>query len=270
MSFPQYIWDPTRDLPGKYGTGKSRRFFVQPGFVSVGYAINVSRPLFRDNLALRRALNFAVDRPRMTAYFHGRPADQYLPPYMPGFKNAPLYPLKGPDLRKARTLANGNTRGGKVVLWAPDIPPIVSAAQVLKQNLRAIGLELEVRTVPPGPGFYARVNRQGAAWDLAAVSWIGAFPDPFDYTNSLFDSRQAGKTNVGRFSSPRYDGLMRRTATLSGEARYRAYGDLDVQLARDAAPRLQIAWEGATTFVSKRVGCIVLRPELDLAAACLK
>ena len=110
----------------------------------------------------------------------------------------------------------------------------------------------------------------GRPFDLAAVSWIGVFPDASDYINSLFDSRFIGDTNIGGFRSPKYDRMMRHAATLSGEARYRAFGNLDVELARDAAPRVEIAFEGVPTFVSKRVGCVLLRPELDLAAVCLK
>ncbi len=265
---PFLYWDTALGLQRKYGTGKSRRFLVYPA-VSTGLAVNVSRPLFRDNLALRRALNYAIDRPRLTAFFHGRPADHYLPADMPGYRNAQLYPLNGPDLGTARALATGNTRSGKAVLWIPDLPEFVALGQVVKQDLRKIGLDVQVKPIP-GPAFYDRIGKPGAPFDLAAVTWIGAFPDPYEFMNSLFDSRSIGAANIGRFRSAKYDRLLRRTATLSGEARYRAYGDLDVQLARDAAPRIQIAWEGVATFVSSRVGCIVLRPQLDLAAACLK
>jgi len=38
----------------------------------------------------------------------------------------------------------------------------------------------------------------------------------------------------------------------------------------DAAPRLEIANDSDSTFVSNRVGCIVLRPFFDLTAACLE
>ena len=40
----------------------------------------------------------------------GRPTDQHLPPIMAGFRDAKLYPLDRPDLRKARALARGSTR----------------------------------------------------------------------------------------------------------------------------------------------------------------
>jgi hypothetical protein len=63
---------------------------------------------------------------------------------------------------------------------------------------------------------------------------------------------------------------MRRAARLQGAARYRAFGNLDVTLARDAAPIAVFGYERAPTLVSKRAGCIILRPLLDLTVVCLK
>lgn len=63
---------------------------------------------------------------------------------------------------------------------------------------------------------------------------------------------------------------MRRAARVRGDARYRAYGRLDVQLAREAAALVPVYRSNVLTLVSKRVGCVVLRPTLDLTAVCLK
>src|SRR4029077_12479047 len=79
----------------------------------------------------------------------GTPTDQYLLPVMPGFRNELIYPLKGPDLKKARALAKGHLRGGKAVLYAPaDRPSRVAAAEIVKQDLKAIGLEVDLMLQP--------------------------------------------------------------------------------------------------------------------------
>ena len=41
---------------------------------------------------------------------------------MPGFRNADVYPLERADLAKARDLARGNLRGGRVVMYTADSP----------------------------------------------------------------------------------------------------------------------------------------------------
>jgi peptide/nickel transport system substrate-binding protein len=87
---PAYF-DPARRLAARYGVNRSR-FFVEPGFVFRGYAFNMSRPLFRDNPDLRRAVNFAIDRSALRraagGFLESRLTDQYLPHRMPGFEGA--------------------------------------------------------------------------------------------------------------------------------------------------------------------------------------
>ena len=266
-----FYYDPTLRLVEKYKINK-QRLFVRPGYTMRGYAFNMTRPLFRNNAPLRRAVNFAVDR---TALINapgtprGVATDQYLPLGMPGYKNAAIYPLKGPDLKRAKALARGHTRGGKAVLWTFDVPPARAAAQILKRNLRAIGLDVEIVGIP-GAAYGQRVTAPDAAFDITFSPWVADYADPYQYVNVLLDSRFRPAPNLGRFSSGAYDALMRRAARLEGRARYNAYAGLDARLSRDAAPRIAIANDYETTFVSSRVGCVVLRPSFDLTAACLK
>jgi peptide/nickel transport system substrate-binding protein len=269
---PPPYFDPAQGLARKYGVNRSQ-FFVKPGLVLKGYALNTSRPLFRNNVDLRRAVNFALDRAALVrnagSLLSGRPTDQYLPPSIPGFKDAHIYPLARPDVRTARALARGHTRGGKAVLWTFDVPVALAAAQIVSQNLKKIGLEVEVRAIPPS-AYFQQLDARGARFDIGFFAWAADYVDPYSFTNSLLDGRFIGENNAAHFNSPKYNALMRRAAGLQGDARYQAYGRLDVQLARDAAPLVAVAYDNQATLVSKRVGCIVLRPALDLAAACLK
>jgi len=117
------------------------------------------------------------------------------------------------------------------------------------------------------------VTSAGEPWDIAAASWSPDYVDPYAYLNVQFDGRYvAGGTNVSRFDSPTYNRLLRRAARLPVGDRYRAYGNLDVRLARKVAPIIPTLFTNEATFVSKRVDrrCIVLRPTLDLTAVCLK
>ena len=110
----------------------------------------------------------------------------------------------------------------------------------------------------------------GEPWDIALSPWAPDYLDPYAYVNFLLDGRFIGSTNDGRFNSAPYNARMRSAARLQGAARYRAYGRLDVQIARDAAPRIPVFVQNQATLVSRRVGCVVLRPTLDLTAVCLK
>lgn len=271
---PPVYFDPTRRLAAKYGVNRSQ-FFVKPGLAFIGYALNTSRPLFRNNVRLRRAVNFAVDRSALQRVQGGRLArrltDQYLPPSLPGYRDAQVYPLGRPNLTKARSLARGQTRGGKAVLYTFDFPGTVAAGQVVKRNLARIGLDVEVKAIPP-PAYFERIPSGAEPFDIAFFGFTADYIDPYSYVNLFFERRFVGATNYARFRSPRFDRLMRRAAGLRGRARYTAYGKLDVRLAREAAPMVAVGYDNDATLVSRRVDprCIVLRPALDLTAVCLK
>jgi ABC-type transport system substrate-binding protein len=263
------LFDPARGLAKKYGVNRSR-FFVKPGLSFRGYALNTSRPLFRDNPRLRQAVNFAIDRSALEGGGgRGQLTDQYLPTAMPGFMDARIYPLRRPDLRRARVLSRGNMRSGKAVLYTFDFPQTLVFARIVRRNLAKIGLDVQVKGLPQA-AYFSRALAPREPVDIVLTVWTPDYIDPFTYLNVFFESRFIGSSNNGRFDSPLYDRLLRGAAGLEGAARTRAYGSLDVRLARDAAPMVATTFLNEPTLVSERVGCIVLRPELDLTAACLK
>jgi ABC-type transport system substrate-binding protein len=128
------------------------------------FVLNTSRPLFRNNVKLRQAANFAVDRRallRERGQLSGYLTDQYLSPPMLGYRDEQIHPLRAPDLARARTLARGHTRSGRAVLYTLNTPLDVAQAQILKANLsdrtRArdqavpIAVPLRADKTPPRP-----------------------------------------------------------------------------------------------------------------------
>jgi peptide/nickel transport system substrate-binding protein len=272
---------PTPDLSGhlaalvkRYGENRSR-VFVQPDLGGRMVLINTSRPLFRNNVKLRQALNFAVDRAALVRVYGGyaaTPTDQYLPSAMPGFRDARIYPLRA-DVAKARSLASGRTRSGKAVLYTcsdSNRPDCAAVAAILRKELEAIGLQVQVKSFPLQIEFQKLATR-AEPFDLAWIGWGTDFPDP-DFLD-IFDGRTIGRPdnqNWSYFNSAKYNRLFAEASRLTGAKRYQAYGALDVQLARDAAPAIAVMNTNTWAFVSKRIGCVVMNPDLDLTAVCLK
>jgi ABC-type transport system substrate-binding protein len=257
------------ELRGRYGVNKSR-FYVVPGIFVRMFVLNTSRPLFRDNPKLRQAVNFAADRKSLTrelGALAGTPTDQYLTPLTPGYKNERIYPLKGPDLRRARALARGHTRSGKAVLYTTTNPLDLAQAQVLQRNLKAIGLEVEIK---PQAALGPKLDTDGERFDIGRIAW-GAVDASI--LNGIFHGRTIGRpgnSNWSYFNSPKYNRLLDKAARLTGVKRNRAYQALDLRLSRDAAPAIPVTILNAFTFVSARVGCVVVNPNLNLTAVCLK
>lgn len=275
------FFDPTLQLVEKHGINRpGGRFFVRPGFTLRMLAFNSARPLFRDNPSLRRAVNFALDRREIVNGTSGPlasvPSDQYLPTAVPGFKNTAIYPLERPDLEQARSLSRGNTRGGKVVLYTNTAPLPMALGQLVKKQLSEIGLDVAVVGQPlhtASASWFNKLATKGEPWDIALALWQPSYVDPYAYINQLLDTRYLGGTNFARFASKAYDQQMRQAAQLvQARDRDRAYGALDVRLAREPAPLAAVDVLKEPTLVSERVDlrCVVLRPVLDLTAVCLK
>ena len=248
------------------------RLFIRPRPELLYFVLNTERPLFRNNPRLRRAINFAVDRSALAAqhgYLSVQPTDQYLPIGFPGFRDAKIYPNR-PNLKKARALARGHLRGGKVVLYTSSDSLGIALAQVVKQNLVRIGLDVEIKQfasdVLPG-----KLATRGETFDIGwPFAWTTDYNDPYSFINVLLNGRSIPDFNWAYFNSPKFNRMMNRAAGLTGEKRLRAYGSLDIALARGPAPLVAYGSANAVTFVSKRLGCRILRPDLDLAAVCLK
>jgi peptide/nickel transport system substrate-binding protein len=262
----------SRQLAGlvrRYGLNRSR-VFVETDSLTRMFLVNTSRPLFRDNVSLRKALNFAVDRGALTREFGPYAAtatDHYLPQVMPGFRNERIYPLARPNVRAARALASGRTRSGKAVLYTcSDRPDCVALAQIFQQNLRTIGLEVRIRQFPLDLMFQ-KLSTPHEPYDLAYVGYVASWNDPELILGAF---RGGAIENWTHLNEPRFNRLLDRAARLSGPARYRAYGNVDVRLVRDAVPAVAVLNPTTWAFVSSRVGCVVMNPSLDLTAVCLK
>ena len=269
---PTYFVENAARLARRYGVNKAQ-FFVIPAPGVRMLALNASRPLFKANVKLRQAVNFAVDRRALTREFGayaGTVTDQYLPSTMPGHVPARIYPLSGPDLKKARALANGNRRSRRAVLYTLAAPVELAQAEILKRNLAAIGIELEIQRFPIAL-LFQKLATPGEPFDIGRINW--GFVDP-SLLGFLFDGRTIGRPGFGNwsyFDSPTFNRKLDRASKLPlGPERSRAYGQIDVELSRDAAPAIPYGVANAFTLVSSRVGCVVANPSLDFTAVCLK
>jgi ABC-type transport system substrate-binding protein len=240
--------------------------------------MNTEQPLFRNNPKLRQAVNFALDRTAMlravTRYFGFR-TDSYLPRGLPGALDVHPYPVRYPDLAKARALARGHTRSGKAVMYSCNNVEFgcVAHAQIIQYDLKQIGIDVEIKQFPNAV-WAAKVGTRGEAFDLADDRFVVPWVDPYLYVDLLLDGRKiqgTGNADRSYFNSPHYNRLMDKAAGLSGNARYAAYGRLAIDIARNAAPMAAYMDRNTRFLVSSRVGCVRVGAHgLDLAGLCLK
>jgi len=262
-----------RELIGKFGLNEWR-YRITPGLTLEMFVLNSSRPLFKDNPRLRRAVNLALRRNDFKASAAAQTlTTHYLPSPVQGSRERSVYPLEGDETR-AKALAAGSLRDRKAVFYVPACAGALACVQFVARQLEELGLEIEVRSFPEwttATAYLGRLGNPDEEWDLALIQWTPDFVDPFAYINRLLDERSAGGTDLARFDEPFYSDLMRKASRLQGAARAKAYAELDLRLARDAAPVVPLYVVSEATLVSKRVPrrCMLLRPGLVLTTVCL-
>jgi ABC-type transport system substrate-binding protein len=252
------------DLSSTYGVkkGGNGRYFVNTGINTLYLALNTSRPAF-GKLSMRKAMNTAIDRPamlRVAGKFAGKRTDQILPPNMQGYRDANLYPLKGANPTRARQLANGSKE--KITVLHTTSATSVARAQVIQYNLRQAGLEVDLKPQPFAVAIKT-AGTKGSDFDAFLIAWFADYPDPFDFINVLLDGRNiqaSNNSNYAYFNNAQYNAKMTAASRLTGQARYDAYGRLDVDLMKNAAPWAPLANGNIREFISSRVSNYIFHP----------
>jgi ABC-type transport system substrate-binding protein len=245
------------DLAKTYGINKGR-FFVG-GTSCVNYmAMNNARPPF-DNVNLRKAVNWGIDRPaqvRLLGAFAGKRTSQILVPGIPGYHSFGAYALKGANVAKAKQV------GGAAIDAAPTLNVVhttsasaTNRAQVAEFNLKQIGFK--INDVPtPATNYYQVIQTRGTTYNFVTNGgWCADYFDPFDYLNVLFDGSKlqaANNNNYAYFNNASFNKGLDHAASLSGKARAAAYAKLDQELMVKYAPVVPYLISTNRYFVSSR------------------
>jgi peptide/nickel transport system substrate-binding protein len=274
------------ELGQRYGPGAApQRYFVYPAPTILYLAMNHDRPLFGSggslgDVNLKRAVNYAIDREALMAQrgaYAGTTTDQYLPPEMPGFRDVAIYPDR-PNVALARQLA-GWTPGDPVrngILYCSNRSPAPQQCQIVQANLRQIGIEMEIKLFPRALQFEL-TGRRGEPFDMTLEGWHEDYHDPFDFL-FLLDGTQlgpvgsTGNTNFAYFDDPGYNTKIQDASELHGDARTNAFGELDVDIAQNAAPWAPYGVANDRHLFSERIGCQIYVPAfgISLGALCLR
>jgi ABC-type transport system substrate-binding protein/class 3 adenylate cyclase/streptogramin lyase len=273
-------------LKSAYGPGSRaakaghQQYFISTALGARYLHMNVSRPLF-SQVRLRRAVNYAIDRPALVAqerrfiganpFNAGEPTDDYVPPSVAGATDFDLYPVNGPDLRRAKRIA-GRVRA-TAILYTPNVPPWTQEAQIIQRDLKPLGIDVQVKEFAIGD-YFARLGRRNEAYDLAVSGWQFGSPDPGAVLGNFDGSTigQSGNQNLSYYNDPAFNRKLKAAAKLSGSKRYRTYSRLALELERDGVPAAAIGTSTSHDFFSARMGCQVYQPVygMDLAALCLR
>lgn len=201
--------------------------------------LNCELPPF-DNVHVRRAVAFALDRRKMEKLNPGEviAASQVLPPMLAPY-DPELPTRQGFDLDRAkREMRLAGFPDGleePVTVWVRGEGDI-RLAQLFQQELKAIGIEIELKQVTFAT--YLRETGKPRVAQAAFTGWHQDFPDPSNFMDILFHSRSIhpqNSENRSFYRNPKLDQILDRArAETDRESRLSLYAEANAILAEDA------------------------------------
>ena len=156
------------------------------------FFMNTRVPPF-NKLAVRQAVNYAIDRKALVAIYGGlaRPTENILPPTYPSYSKHSLYPH---DLAKARRLIRkAHAVGAHVRVWNHDRGLDPKTTQYLVKVLDSIGLKATPHIVTSAT-YWATIGNQAAGAQIGFADWFQDYPHPLDWFDVLLNGEVITKT----------------------------------------------------------------------------
>ncbi len=228
-----------------------------PGSVLAYMAFNCRDPILKD-ARVRQALAYAIDRRPIIQYLwrnFARPADSVLPPeswaYNPGSLRYEYDPARARELLDAAGYAPVNGIRFHLTMKTSTEESTRLLAAVLQQQLREVGIALDIRTFEFAT-FFSDVTK--GAFQIYSLRWIGGNEDPdiFEYAfhSSKFTPQGA---NRSFYSNPRLDALVDKARTeVDQNTRKHLYAEIQEILARDV-PYINLWYNDNILVHSNRV-----------------
>lgn len=235
-----------------------------PGTVLAYLAFNTRDPILK-NVRVRQAVAYAIDRTPMIHYLlrdFARPAYSLLPPGSWAYNgDVPHYDYNPDRARQLLEQAGYPTVNGVrlhlTMKTGTDENTRLMAA-VLQQQLRDVGIALDIRTFEFAT-FFSDVTR--GAYQVHSLRWVGGNEDPdiFEYVfhSAKFSPHGANRTY---YANPRVDALIDQArGELDQNTRKQIYAEIQQILAEDL-PYINLWYLDNVMVHTRRVQNLTLNP----------
>ncbi len=210
----------------------------QPQVSTVYIAINTQMAPF-DNVLVRQALNYAIDKQRIIQLLNGRGtvANQILPPLMPGYDPDYAGYEYNPDKAKELLAEAGFADGFETEIECISVDPQPKLCESFQQDLDKVGIKLNIKTLAAPNVIDDAGNGLNALTWSGGLAWIQDYPDPDDFYAPILgcDSNVPGGWNWSRYCNEELHAQsLELLAQTDRAARMEAYKPFFKQLMDDA------------------------------------
>jgi peptide/nickel transport system substrate-binding protein len=153
-----------------------------------------------DKLAVRRAVNYAIDRNAIVRLYDGfaTPTENVLPPTLPQYEKISMYPH---NLAKAKQLvARSGYKGMEVTVWGNSRPTNLKPASYLAKVLESLGFKAKLRIVDP-PLYNTTIGNQRTRAQTGISNWFQDYPHPLDWFDVLLNGNRITQENNNNYSN---------------------------------------------------------------------
>jgi peptide/nickel transport system substrate-binding protein len=250
-------------LGEEFGVNKGR-FFVGSTQCNSYLALNSSAGRPTSALGIRKAVNWAIDRPamiRVAGKYAGKRSAQILVPGVPGYKGIRAYSFKGANVAEAKK-ASGNSNA-TIKYVHRTTAGALARAQVFQYNLQQAGFKVQLEPIASRSQYFDTIGTRGADFDVASAGWCADYNDPFDWFNVLLDGKliqEKNNVNLAYFNNASLNKKLDAASKLQGDARYAAYQKLDVDVTKNYAPWATVFILNSRFLVSARASNVIYSP----------
>jgi oligopeptide transport system substrate-binding protein len=201
-------------------------------------AINVNDKPF-DNVKVRQALNYAIDKQRIVQLLNGRAtvANQILPPLMPGYDKSYTGYEYNPDKAKQLLSEAGFPNGFETSIECISVDPQPKLCESFQQDLAKVGIKLTINSLAaPNVIDDAGNGKTPLVWS-GGLAWTQDYPDPDDFYTPILGcgSNVPGGWNWSRYCNKTVDAKATELlAVTNRDTRLNGYKDLFKSLMDDA------------------------------------
>jgi peptide/nickel transport system substrate-binding protein len=232
-----------------------------------------------DNVNVRRAVLAGFDRnaARLArgGKFVGDIPTHFLPPDFPGFNEAGGYKGPGFDFLKnesgdmnlaAQYMKKAGYPSGKYtgkeqfLMVGANADPGKAQAEVAAAQFQKLGFNMKLRLVPQDAVYteWCQVPDKKVAV-CGGAGWFKDFIDPQSMLEPTFAgytiAKGGGNNNLAQLNDPKVDAAMKAASLLEGDARNKAWGEIDKMITNDA-PAVPFVWDKTTLVRSKNVNAV--------------
>ncbi len=240
------------------------------------FFMNTREPPF-DKLAVRQAVNYAIDRNALVRLYGGlaTPTENILPPTYPQYEKHSLYPL---DVAKAKQLVqDAGVAGMTLQVWGSNRETSKKPVEYLADVLNKIGFKTQVKIIDASI-YWTTIGNQKTKAQIGFADWFQDYPHPLDWFDVLLNGTRITDTHNNNYSDFDNAAINAKIASLKQKTTLndtvnQQWAALDKQIMQQAAWAPYVNRQ-FTDFFSTDIdtGCYVnhVLYQFDFSRICMK